>query len=80
MPLALRANVSLPSGRAAQKERRFLSRKQVALRMIAQAPDGASLEDVTYELHFRQRVDRGLAELGQGETVSHQDVRRSIAK
>lgn len=29
-----------------------------------------------YELYFRQRVDRGLEELEQGKTVSHEEVKR----
>jgi predicted transcriptional regulator len=31
-----------------------------------------------YELYFRQRVDRGLEELEQGKTVSHEEVKRSL--
>lgn len=54
--------------------------KQAALRMIKHLPDDASLEDIMYELYFRQRVDRGLRELARGKTVSHTDVKRSLAK
>jgi predicted transcriptional regulator len=43
-------------------------------------PDDASLEEVMYELYFRQRVDRGLRELDEGKTVSHTDIKRGLAK
>ncbi|MBQ11249.1 MAG: hypothetical protein CMJ45_06860 [Planctomyces sp.] len=54
--------------------------KIVALRIIESMPDDASLEDIMYELFFRQRVDRGLEELSQGLTVSQDDVKRSLAQ
>jgi hypothetical protein len=40
----------------------------------------ASLEDIMYELYFRQRVDRGLKEVDEDQTVSHDEVRRSVAE
>ncbi len=56
------------------------SPKQAALWLIQSMPDDASLDDIMYELYFRQRVDRGLAELDHGKTVSSEDVKRSLAK
>jgi predicted transcriptional regulator len=56
------------------------SSKHAALRIIQQMPDDSSLEEVIYELYFRQRVERGLEELRQGKTVSHQSVKKSVAK
>jgi predicted transcriptional regulator len=57
-----------------------ISPKQAALKMIEQMPADASLEDIMYELYFRQRVDRGLQELDAGETVSHEEVKQSLVK
>ncbi|MGH7207997.1 MAG: hypothetical protein ACREIL_01295 [Nitrospiraceae bacterium] len=54
--------------------------KQAALRIIQQLPEKASLEDIMYELYVRQRIDRGLRELAAGRTVSHAEVKRSVAK
>ncbi|TKB62695.1 MAG: hypothetical protein E8D48_07950 [Nitrospira sp.] len=54
--------------------------KQAVLKMIAQMSDKSSVEDIMYELYFRQRVDRGLEELATGKTISHEQVKRSIAK
>jgi predicted transcriptional regulator len=54
--------------------------KQAALKIIAQMPSDASLEDIMYELYFRQRVDRGLQELDAGQTISHEEVKRNLAK
>jgi predicted transcriptional regulator len=54
--------------------------KQAALTVIGQMPDDASLEDIMYELYFRQRIDRGLRELEEGKTVSHEEVKRSLVR
>lgn len=54
--------------------------KQAVLKIIEQMPDDASLEDIIYEVYFRKRVDRGLREFDKGKTVSHEEVKRSLAK
>ena len=54
--------------------------KQTALKIISRMPDDAPLEDIMYELYFRQRVNRGLRELQEGKTLSHQEVKRSLTK
>ncbi len=54
--------------------------KQAVLKMIERMPEKSSVEDIMYELYFRQRVDRGLKELAAGKTISHKQVKRSIAK
>jgi predicted transcriptional regulator len=56
------------------------SNKKTALKLIEKMPDSASLEQIMYGLFFRQRVDRGLAELDRGKTVTHDEVRRSVAR
>ncbi len=54
--------------------------KTTALRIIESMSDDASLEDIMYELFFRQRIDLGLEELRQGLTVTQDDVKRSLAQ
>jgi len=54
--------------------------KQAALRMIQQLPEDASLEEMMYELYFRQRVEKGVRELDSAKTVSHSEVKRSLAQ
>jgi hypothetical protein len=48
--------------------------KQAALRIIARMPEDSSLEEVMYELYFRQRVERGLLELQYNKTPEHREV------
>ncbi len=54
--------------------------KRAALKIIERMPEDTSLEEIMYELYFRQRVDRGLRELDDGQTVSHDDVKRDLAE
>lgn len=55
------------------------SPKHTAIRLIEESPDDVSYEDIMYELYFRHRVDRGLEELDQSQTVSHEELKRSLA-
>ena len=54
--------------------------KTTALRIIESMSNDGSLEDIMYELFFRQRIDLGLEELRQGLTVSQDDVKRRLAQ
>ena len=54
--------------------------KQVAVKIIEQMPADVSLEDIMYELYFRQRVDRGLQEFDAGQTISHDEVVQILAR
>ena len=57
-----------------------MTTKEDALRMIQQLPEDAALEDIMYALYFRAKVDRGLEQVRRGETVSHEEVKRSLAE
>jgi predicted transcriptional regulator len=54
--------------------------KRAALDLIQAMPEDVSLEEIMYELYFRQRVDRGLEELDQGETLTPEAVKRSLVQ
>jgi len=54
--------------------------KQEALKMIRRMPDDVSLENIMYELYFRQRVDRGLREFDEGKMISHEEIKRGLTE
>jgi predicted transcriptional regulator len=58
----------------------MVSTKEDALRLIERLPDDVSIEDIIYELYFRQRVDRGLRELDAGDTIPHEQIERSVTE
>lgn len=57
-----------------------LSAKQASLRLIERLDENVSFEDIIYELYFLQKVERGLEEVKEGRTVSHEDVRKEFEK
>ena len=53
-----------------------LSAKQLALNAVQQLPEDATLEDAMERLFFLEKIERGLADVRAGRTVSHEEVRR----
>ena len=52
--------------------------KKTALDVIGRMAEDASFDDIMYELYFCARIERGLAELREGKTVSHEEVKASV--
>ena len=48
--------------------------KQEAHRLVDQLPEGASWDDLMYEVYVRQAVDRGLADADAGRVVPHEEA------
>ena len=46
--------------------------------LIEQQPEDATYEEIMRELAFERMVDRGLADVRAGRTVSNQDAGRRI--
>ena len=57
-----------------------LSAKQASLRLIERLDEDVTFEDIIYELYFLQKVERGLEDVEQGRTVSHEEVRKEFEK
>jgi predicted transcriptional regulator len=57
-----------------------MTNKQAILRTIEDMPENVSTEEVMYRLFVRERIARGLREIEKGKTVSHEQVRRSVAR
>jgi predicted transcriptional regulator len=58
--------------------RRFAmkSAKEEARDVIARLPDGATWEDLMYELYVRQKIAEGVKAADEGRVVSHEEVKR----
>lgn len=54
--------------------------KQVVRDVLDTLPDECSLEDISYHIYLRARVDEGLADLDAGRTVPHEQVMREAAE
>lgn len=52
--------------------------KTKVLEIVQQLPSDATVEDAMERLYFLAKVERGLAEVDAGETVSHSEAKRRL--
>lgn len=57
-----------------------MTAKQRAIKTISRLPPRATLEDIMEELYFRAKVERGLRDIEQGRVVSHEEIKRRLAR
>ena len=55
-----------------------MSTKEAALDLVRKLPDDCSFDDIQYHLYVLQTVERGRAEIVQGRTMSHEQVKREL--
>ncbi len=56
-----------------------MSDKQLALDSIERLPENASLDVIADRLEFLAAVRKGLDQIGRGETIPHEEVKRQLA-
>ena len=56
-----------------------MSDKQIVMDSIERLPEDASLEVIAERVEFLAAVRKGLHQIEQGKTVSHEDVKRQLA-
>jgi predicted transcriptional regulator len=52
--------------------------KAAARQLVERLPEGASWDDLMYEIYVRQAIDEGLADVAAGRTVSAAEVRAEL--
>ncbi|OIO09207.1 MAG: hypothetical protein AUJ52_06745 [Elusimicrobia bacterium CG1_02_63_36] len=57
-----------------------MTTKEAVIRFIQDLPEDATLGDIMAELYFRQKVDKGRAQLRQGHGISHAKVKSRLKK
>jgi predicted transcriptional regulator len=55
-----------------------MSAKEKIVRLLDEQPADSSFEEILRELAFASMVERGLDEVDQGHTLSHEEVRREV--
>jgi predicted transcriptional regulator len=56
------------------------STKRATIEMLERLPDDVSLDEIMYELYFRQQVEAGLEDVRAGRTIPHDQVMRELAE
>jgi predicted transcriptional regulator len=55
-----------------------LSIKEQMVRIIEAQPEDTSFDEIMREPDFARMIERGLEDVDQGRTVSHEEVRREV--
>jgi predicted transcriptional regulator len=53
--------------------------KQKAISVIERMPDTATSADILDELYFMEQVDRGMQDVIEGRTLTHDELKKRIA-
>ncbi|HEY2324185.1 MAG TPA: hypothetical protein VGJ82_15105 [Thermoanaerobaculia bacterium] len=54
--------------------------KEEVRKMLDRLPEGASFEQIQYQVYLLDEIARGEEELAHGDGVAHADVKRRLAK
>ena len=57
-----------------------MTTKEAVIRLIQDLPEDATLSDIMAELYFRQKVDKGRAQLRGGQGIPHAKVKARLKK
>lgn len=50
--------------------------KEEAEKLVKALPEGASWDDLMYEIYVRQKIEDGIKAADEGRVLSHEEVRR----
>ena len=54
--------------------------KDEVRRLLDRLPDGASFEEIQYQVYVLDEISRGTEELQRGEGLEHDEVKRRLEK
>lgn len=53
--------------------------KTQAIRIIRDLPNGASWDDLMYQIYVRQKIEAGLADVKAGKVHSHEAIKKEFS-
>jgi predicted transcriptional regulator len=54
--------------------------KEAIKQMIDELPDNFLIEDLQYKLYVRSKIEKGLKDLEEGNTLTHEEVMARMAQ
>jgi hypothetical protein len=54
--------------------------KEEAHRLVDQLPDGASWDDLVYQIYVRQKIETGRKAVSEGRVVSQEDAEQRLSR
>jgi predicted transcriptional regulator len=52
--------------------------KEQAIKIIESLPEDCTLEDIQYHLYVREKVERGIKAIDEGQTVSQEEAEKKV--
>ena len=52
--------------------------KSEAAKIIKALPEDASWDDLAYQIHVRQKIAKGMADLAAGRSHSHESIKKTF--
>ena len=57
-----------------------LTPKKAAIKLLERADEGITYEEIMYELHVLQKIERGLKDVEEGRTTPHAEIEEEFKK
>lgn len=54
--------------------------KNIILDVVNRMPDTIKIDDLVAELHFREKLERGLKDIEKGKIINHNEARNRLSK
>ena len=54
--------------------------KTQLLDIIDKMPDEISVGDLIAEIHFKEKLDKGLRQIDEGKTLTHEEAKQRLSK
>lgn len=54
--------------------------KTKILDIIDKMPDEISVGDLIAEIHFKEKLEKGLEQINEGKTISHEEAKQRLSK
>jgi len=62
------------------KEEKMRTAKEEVRKMLDQMPDDATFEDIQYHIYVREKIERGLKDIQEGNLLSQEEVEQRMSK
>ena len=58
----------------------MLTAKEEVKKILDQLPDDVSYEDIQYHIYVREKIERGLSDIRDGNLLSQEEVEKRMSK
>ena len=56
------------------------SAKEEVMQILKELPDSTTLEEIQYHLYVRQKIQRGIKDVGEGRTYTQEEMEKRMEK